>query len=88
MTRWPSQLLLLLSVAAALHPVGAPCVGAGVAIPNADSIDLYPATVPTNKTPLVIGYLTAIKGELKDRQGLTISGALTLALDEVRSEFG
>lgn len=33
---------------------------------------------------LTIGYLTAIKGGLKDRQGLTISGALTMALDEVR----
>lgn len=38
-----------------------------------------------NKTTLTIGYLTAIKGELKDRQGLAISGALTLALDEVNN---
>lgn len=35
---------------------------------------------------LTIGYLTAIKGGLKDRQGLAISGALTMALDEVRSK--
>jgi len=33
---------------------------------------------------LTIGYLTAIKGGLKDRQGLTISGAITMALDEVK----
>lgn len=36
---------------------------------------------------LTIGYLTAIKGGLKDRQGLTISGALSMALDEVRRDF-
>lgn len=35
-------------------------------------------------TLLKVGYLTAIKGELKDKQGLAISGAITLALDEVR----
>lgn len=35
------------------------------------------------KTVLTVGYLTAIKGDLKDRQGLAISGALTMALDEV-----
>ncbi|KAK0094944.1 hypothetical protein PV326_009568 [Microctonus aethiopoides] len=33
---------------------------------------------------LTIGYLTAIKGGLKDRQGLAISGAITMALDEDR----
>lgn len=38
------------------------------------------------KQNLTIGYLTAIKGGLKDRQGLAISGALSMALDEV-SEF-
>jgi hypothetical protein len=32
------------------------------------------------KTELTVGYLTAIKGELKDRQGLAISGAITMAL--------
>lgn len=35
---------------------------------------------------LTVGYLTAIKGVLKDRQGLAISGALTMALDEVDDE--
>lgn len=32
---------------------------------------------------LTVGYLTAIKGELKVRQGLAVSGAFTMALDEV-----
>lgn len=32
------------------------------------------------KTELSVGYLTAIKGDLKDRQGLAISGAITMAL--------
>ncbi|XP_011170940.1 receptor-type guanylate cyclase Gyc76C [Solenopsis invicta] len=34
---------------------------------------------------LTIGYLTAVKGALKDRQGLAISGAMTIALDEVNN---
>lgn len=38
-----------------------------------------------NKTILTVGYLTAAKGELKDRQGLAISGALTMALDEINN---
>lgn len=36
-----------------------------------------------NRTVLNVGYLTAITGELMDKQGLAISGALTMALDEV-----
>uniref|UniRef100_A0A1B0CUZ5 Guanylate cyclase n=1 Tax=Lutzomyia longipalpis TaxID=7200 RepID=A0A1B0CUZ5_LUTLO len=39
-------------------------------------------TTHPEKTVLTVGYLTAIKGELKDKQGLAISGALTMALDE------
>ncbi|KMR01873.1 guanylate cyclase 32e-like protein [Lasius niger] len=35
---------------------------------------------------LTIGYLTAIKGGLKDRQGLAISGALSMALDEINND--
>lgn len=67
MTRWPLQLLLLLSVAAASYAYR------------------MIASEPLNKTVLTVGYLTAIKGELKDKQGLAISGALTMALDEVRA---
>lgn len=37
------------------------------------------------KKVLTVGYLTAIKGELKDRQGLAVSGAVTMALNEVIS---
>jgi len=33
---------------------------------------------------LTIGYLTIIKGDLKDRQGLAISDAITTVLDEVK----
>lgn len=36
---------------------------------------------------LTVGYLTAIKGELKVRQGLAVSGAFTMALDEVSFSF-
>jgi len=48
----------------------------------------------TNKTTagpvlreLTIGYLTAAKGSLNNRQGLSISGALTLALKEASIPF-
>lgn len=39
------------------------------------------------KTELTVGYLTAIKGDLKDRQGLAISGAITMALGESEKKF-
>lgn len=67
MTRWHSQLLLLISVVAVTSLTFAQTV----------------QSENTNKTVLTVGYLTAIKGELKDKQGLAISGALTMALAEV-----
>lgn len=47
----------------------------------------HPLQTYTNhkKTVLTVGYLTAIKGEMKDKQGLAISGALKMALDEVNT---
>lgn len=39
------------------------------------------------KTELTVGYLTAIKGELKDRQGLAISGAISIAIGEFPMSF-
>ncbi|XP_017842260.1 receptor-type guanylate cyclase Gyc76C isoform X1 [Drosophila busckii] len=59
MTRWPFNLLLLLSVAVR------DC---------------------SNRTILTVGYLTALTGDLKDRQGLAISGALTMALEEINND--
>lgn len=38
------------------------------------------------KKQLTVGYMTAIKGELKDRQGLAVSGALALALEEINND--
>lgn len=35
------------------------------------------------KTTLTLGYMMAIKGEIKDKQGLAISGAISMAIDEV-----
>ncbi|XP_041976899.1 receptor-type guanylate cyclase Gyc76C-like [Aricia agestis] len=35
---------------------------------------------------ITIGYLPSIKGELRDRQGLAISGALSLALEEINND--
>ncbi|KAK9751499.1 Receptor family ligand binding region [Popillia japonica] len=42
----------------------------------------------TNKMEnnLTVGYLTAVKGDLKERQGLTVSGALTMALEKINSD--
>lgn len=67
MTRRHSQLLLLISVVAVTSSYFVQFVNGG----------------NSAKTVLTVGYLTAIKGELKDKQGLAISGALTMALDEV-----
>nr|CAH7756394.1 unnamed protein product [Callosobruchus chinensis] len=38
------------------------------------------------KKILNVGYLTAVKGELKERQGLQISGAISMALKEVNED--
>lgn len=32
---------------------------------------------------LTVGYLTAVKGTLKDRQGLAVSGAISMAIEDV-----
>lgn len=40
-------------------------------------------TADTLKKNLTIGYLPAIKGELRDRQGLIASGAIQMAVDKV-----
>lgn len=40
----------------------------------------------SENTVLVVGYLTAIKGDLRDKQGLAVSGAMTMALDDVSGE--
>lgn len=40
----------------------------------------------SHKTKLSVGYLTAIKGEVKERQGLAISGAITMALEEINND--
>ena len=36
-------------------------------------------------TKIVVGFLPAIKGDLKERQGLAISGAMTYALDQINN---
>lgn len=71
MTLWSFKLLLLLLVVAATSSI------------FMTSVASTSASSALKKTTLIVGYLTAIKGELKDKQGLAISGALTMALDEV-----
>ena len=43
----------------------------------------YEPNDSSNRKKIAVGYLTAAKGDLKERQGLLISGAMTLALEEV-----
>ncbi|KAG5888051.1 hypothetical protein JTB14_032859 [Gonioctena quinquepunctata] len=38
------------------------------------------------KKVLTVGYLTAVRGEMMERQGVTISGAIKMALDEVNND--
>ncbi|KAJ8947966.1 hypothetical protein NQ318_021064, partial [Aromia moschata] len=38
------------------------------------------------KKELTVGYLTAVKGTVKLRQGLQISGAITMALEEINND--
>lgn len=83
MTRWRFQLFLSLLIGTVITVLLIdPVVGAK-----------HPQYIPSHshqedttiykKTVLTVGYLTAIKGDLKDKQGLAISGALTMALEEV-----
>ncbi|XP_023949227.1 receptor-type guanylate cyclase Gyc76C [Bicyclus anynana] len=44
-----------------------------------------PAVALDKKFNITIGYLPSIKGELRDRQGLAISGALSMALEEINN---
>ncbi|XP_076380878.1 receptor-type guanylate cyclase Gyc76C isoform X1 [Megalopta genalis] len=79
-------LLLLASsplVLGLAEPPGSP--GAGQ---QALSRETYPksGTQLRKHQNLTIGYLTAIKGGLKDRQGLAISGAFSMALDEINND--
>lgn len=40
----------------------------------------------TSKEDLTIGYLTAIKGSVPHRQGITISGAILLAIEKINNQ--
>ncbi|XP_049867019.1 receptor-type guanylate cyclase Gyc76C-like [Pectinophora gossypiella] len=44
-------------------------------------------TLAAKKFNLTIGYLPSIKGEMRDRQGLAISGALSMALHDINENF-
>lgn len=51
-------------------------------------IALFTVDVRCNQnTKIVVGFLPAIKGDLKDRQGLAISGAMTYALDKINNDI-
>ncbi|XP_015598426.1 receptor-type guanylate cyclase Gyc76C isoform X2 [Cephus cinctus] len=86
----PAQLLLLfLPGLRAILFLLILATAVGPPLTVADSSSLLPGTLegpPRKSQNLTIGYLTAIKGGLKDRQGLAISGALSMALDEINSD--
>uniref|UniRef100_A0A336KZJ8 CSON000721 protein n=1 Tax=Culicoides sonorensis TaxID=179676 RepID=A0A336KZJ8_CULSO len=82
MTQWPISVLLLLSVVLS-HAPGISGKRHHQQLQQQGGSHPYYHQAVTRKTTLTVGYLTAIKGDLKDRQGLAISGALKMALDEV-----
>lgn len=90
MTRWPFYLFLLLSVAAVKTNTSSSLTSSLSGITtnsnNDDDNNGISGGVSYKKTVLTVGYLTSIKGEHKDRQGLAISGALTMALDEINKD--
>ncbi|KAJ8725569.1 hypothetical protein PYW08_003752 [Mythimna loreyi] len=59
--------------------------GARVLVLAALSLLAVPSLAANKKFNLTIGYLPCITGELRDRQGLTISGALSIALEELNN---
>ncbi|KAJ8722786.1 hypothetical protein PYW07_003966 [Mythimna separata] len=59
--------------------------GARVLVLAALSLWAEPSLAADKKFNLTIGYLPCITGELRDRQGLTISGALSIALEELNN---
>lgn len=60
--------------------------GARVLVLAALGLLAGPTLAIQKKYNLTIGYLPSIKGEMRDRQGLAISGALSMALDDVCSK--
>ncbi|XP_050310178.1 receptor-type guanylate cyclase Gyc76C-like [Anthonomus grandis grandis] len=48
--------------------------------------DLKKESLDDHKVKLVLGYLTAVKGVLKERQGLMISGAISMAIKEINQD--
>lgn len=47
---------------------------------------VLPNAPMARKKELTVGYLTTVKGTVSERQGLQVSGAMTMALDEVRNK--
>lgn len=54
-----------------------------ITIVDSSASQQHASTTTNTKTQLTVGYLPAVKGDLKDRQGLSISGAILLALGEL-----
>lgn len=78
MTRWRFKLLLLVLIGIVITVF--------LIQPSHGARKHQPPAYATNykKAVLTVGYLTAIHGEGKEKQGLAVSGAITLALSEVK----
>ncbi|OWR49210.1 putative guanylate cyclase [Danaus plexippus plexippus] len=62
------------------------CHGARVLLLAALGLLAVPSVaVPLKKYNITVGYLPSIKGEQRDRQGLAISGALSMALEDINN---
>lgn len=82
MTRWRFKLLLLVLIGIVITVFFVqPSHGAR----SKHQPSAYAANY--KKSVLTVGYLTAIHGEGKEKQGLAVSGAITLALSEVNWLF-
>ncbi|XP_020709582.2 receptor-type guanylate cyclase Gyc76C-like isoform X2 [Athalia rosae] len=73
------QVLLLLILAAISSLADTPVA----ALAGNEQSPLQPKFASRAPLNLTVGYLTAIKGDLNDRKGLAISGAVSIALDEI-----
>ncbi|XP_018562246.1 receptor-type guanylate cyclase Gyc76C isoform X2 [Anoplophora glabripennis] len=47
---------------------------------------VLPNVPMARKKELTVGYLTTVKGTMSERQGLQVSGAITMALDEINND--
>lgn len=78
------QAIFVLLLAAAPYPTFGNVSGA--AFTAAAEQKIQPRNASRAPLNLTVGYLPAVRGDLNDRKGLAISGAISIALEEVSSK--